>query len=140
MDRPKKLSFNGDLSARQKRFAEVYVSNGLDSKNAAKQCGYKESYGPRLVHTPEVKAYILELNRHIDEQAAETVALQRSYRIATKAELQEFWTTVVFDDSLHMKERLKSSELLGKSLGLFIDRQFISGANGEDISIKVTFE
>ena len=43
-------------------------------------------------------------------------------RIATRQDRQRFWTDTMQDGALDMKDRLKASELLGKSEGDFLDR------------------
>jgi hypothetical protein len=52
--------------------------------------------------------------------------------IATPAELQEMWTECINDIGWHIKDRLKASELLGKSLAMFTEKSELSG--------KVEFE
>lgn len=71
---------------------------------------------------------------------------ERDRRIASIDDLRELWTTVAFahpgDDDpkapaepADMKERLKAAELLGKSLGAFVDRKEITGAGGGPLAV-----
>lgn len=65
----------------------------------------------------------VEVYRHLKELTAEV----ESTRIATVVELREFWTSTFREDNNDFKDRLKASELLGKSLGTFIEKRQQSG-------------
>lgn len=43
-------------------------------------------------------------------------------KVKTRQELQQFWSTVTDDRGVKMKDRLKASELLGKSQAAFTER------------------
>jgi len=61
-------------------------------------------------------------------QKRETKAIRTI--VADREELQAFWTTIVKDVEQVMRDRLKASELLGKSLGLFLDRVDLTNTDG----------
>lgn len=42
--------------------------------------------------------------------------------IASREELQVFWTVTLRDETLTIKDRMKASEYLGKSYGMFVDK------------------
>ena len=42
--------------------------------------------------------------------------------IASREELQVFWTTIMRDEENGLKDRMKASEYLGKSFGMFVDK------------------
>lgn len=128
------------LLPRHKQLCDAYFANSCNVSVAAKEVGLSLSYAYQVMQRPEVMAYIDQLNNQLLQASVNATLELHERRIASKLDLQEFWTSVLLDDVNQMKDRLKASELLGKSQGLFIDRQFISGANGEDLSLKVTFE
>ena len=71
-------------------------------------------------------------------QIREAVAarVSKDPAIATRTERQQFWTNVMQGtNGAEMKDRLKASELLGKSQADFIDRKEISGPNGGALAL-----
>ena len=99
------------MTDRQKLFCELYAENP-DATAAALASGYSKksarSIGAENLTKPDILSYIRELQ-------------QPGYnaRIAAIDEIQEFWTRVMRDEDLPLRDRLKSTELLGKSLGAF---------------------
>lgn len=114
------------LNERQKRWAEHYAASG-NALQSAIAAGYSKasarSQSDRMLKNAEVQAYLLTLT----ETASEA-------RIANVAELREFWTATMRGPEQDMKDRLKSSELLGKSMGLFVDKREVSGS--VDLGVK----
>jgi len=100
------------LTSKQQRFVDAYNGNATE---AAVKAGYSQktaySQGERLLRKVEVSAAIKSRQ---DTEAREC--------IATRQRRQEFWTEVMEDSAAEMKDRLKASELLGKSEGDFLDR------------------
>jgi len=125
------------LSAKQKRFIEAYCGNATD---AARLAGYKGNavtlgaVGDENLKKPRIAAAI---------KVREDNRLLKT--IANREERQQFWTSVlrdeITDDPQNMKDRLKASELLGKSEGDFLDRTQISQDpdNPVGISINVNY-
>ena len=66
---------------------------------------------------------------------AEREAKSASLKIATREERQAFWSSVLRSEAEQMKDRLKASELLGKSNADFIDRFQQDGP--VEINIKI---
>ena len=116
------------LTERQRRFCEAYSSNGGNALDAARQAGYKkpDPQGAENLGKPSIKAAIEKL------RLATTSAA-----IMTRQERQAFWTLVARSKDEDMKDRLKASELLGKSQGDFINRTEITGANGGPVVSEV---
>lgn len=62
--------------------------------------------------------------------------------VADRIERQEFWTRIMRGEELEndlipsMKDRMKASELLGKTQGDFIDRVEHSGPDGKAIQVE----
>ena len=95
-------------TARQERFIDCYSGN---IKEAAALAGLSYDYARRLVTTSHTREAIR--NRQDTEV--------RRRRIATRQERQRFWTRTMTDESVSMGDRLRASELLGKSEADFID-------------------
>lgn len=95
------------LTARQLKFIDLYDGNGTD---AARKSGYKGSdnvlaqTARGLLRNPQIVNSIKE--RHDKAKAP---------LIAKRKQRQRFWTKVMGDPTEKMKDRLKASELLGKS-------------------------
>lgn len=122
------------LSAKQKRFAEVYDGNATD---AARKAGYTGSdevlatQGTRLLRNAEVAALIRRREQR-----------QMTGHIASREERQRFWTQVMMDpeNGVDMRDRLKASELLGKSNADFVERVEHSGQVSFAQLVKESFE
>ena len=105
------------LNYRQNLFAEYYAEGETqgNATQSAIKAGYKEttaySMGQRLLKHVEVK-------RVIDDRTQEI----RTESIATRKKRQEFWTETMQDEAKSMSDRLRASELLGKSEADFTDR------------------
>ena len=121
------------LTAKQKKFVEAYCGNATD---AARQAGYKqpEAIGFENLRKPQIKAAIETRD-----------AGSKKKRIASREDRQNFWTKIMEDENGDMKDRLRASELLGKSNADFIERReskhsFI-GSDGKPLNLKakVTF-
>lgn len=103
------------MNERQKRFCEYYVGECVGNVvQSAIKAGYSNNYAYhlayRLLENIEIKNYIKELSKDSE-----------SKRIATAEDVQAFWSSVMNDDNQQMKTRLKASELLAKTQGLFND-------------------
>lgn len=107
------------LNPRQKKFAELYAATGNATQSAI-GAGYSrktaESIGARLLRNVKVADCLASLTAEAEKS-----------RIATVEELREFWTATLRDGGHEMKDRLKASDMLGKSLGVFIEKREHSG-------------
>ncbi len=103
------------LTTKQKAFCEIYAKNGGNAKQAAIDAGYSAdtaySIGNENLKKPELLEYIRELSAPAENK-----------RIADATEVKEFWSSILRDDMEKTSDRLKASELLGKSAAMFIDR------------------
>lgn len=108
------------LTARQKRFIDAYNGNATE---AAKTAGYSEKnadkIGGQLMKNPRIVAAI---RARENERNAEA--------IATREERQRFFTAIMRDEGQPTRERLRATELLGKSEGDFVERQEVTGKDG----------
>ena len=69
------------------------------------------SNSSRLLSDAKIQEYVRSLSNKIQND-----------RIATISEIQEFWTTTFRNIEEKTQDRLKASELLGKSKGMFLDK------------------
>jgi phage terminase small subunit len=113
-----------DLTPKQKAFAEHYAASG-NAMESARLAGYKQPQvqGAENLEKPRIVEYIASLTKPA-----------KNRRIATAEERQEWWTKVMLghDPDADFKDRLKASELLGKSQADFVERKEISGPDGSD--------
>ena len=104
------MGSNKKLTAKQQKFVEHYAACG-NATEAARLAGYSAKYtrenASKLLQNTTIQAALAALTKKVS-----------SARIATAQERQEFWTAVMrgeFGDEAEMKDRLKASELLGKT-------------------------
>lgn len=137
------------LTAKQKRFVQEYLID-LNATQAAIRAGYSKksahSIGPENLEKPEIKQAIDERLKQIDEE-----------KTADAKEIREFWTRVMrgeekdtvlrYDNEGHqveteinvsMKDRIRASELMGKSFAMFTDK--IDSNVDMDLNIEVEYE
>lgn len=105
------------LNQRQKEFCLHYANCG-NASEAARRAGYKGApnrIGTQLLSNLVIQAEIKRLTR------------KKEKSIASNSELREFWTSMLRDPEADPKDRLKASELIGKTRGMFLERREISG-------------
>lgn len=113
------------LNARDKKFADEYIRTGKIIESAIK-AGFAESTArDRAAEwlNPNSKSaktsvleYISEVNKKIEKE-----------KIADAKEIQEFWTKTFRDEEVEMKDRIKTSELLAKVQGAFVENINLTG-------------
>lgn len=112
------------LTQKQQRFIEYYDGNGTE---AARKAGYVgddtvlAQVASENLRKPYIKEALENRNKTI---MAET--------IASRTNRQEFWSGIMWDTDQDIKDRLKASELLGRSEGDFIDRK----EKGNDLTLE----
>lgn len=106
------------------RFVALYDGN---LKNTAEKVGFHPSYVRRMISDPLIVAAIRD--RENKELAPQ---------IASRQERQAFWANVMYDENADMKDRLRASELLGKSEKDFVDRIEQSGPGGGPVQQQWT--
>jgi phage terminase small subunit len=113
------------LTPKQKAFCEHYAANGNATKSAL-LAGYSEEnakqIGSENLSKLDIQEYIAELANPIENK-----------RIASANEIKEFWSSVMREDSEKMTDRLKASEILAKSGGMFIERVEIKETSMTDV-------
>ena len=117
------------LSAKMRAFVEAYDGNGTAACRAA---GYKGSdavlatQAGRLLRKAEIRAAI-------DSRRAKSA----KGRIADREERQRFWSKVMRSKRFELKDRLKASELLGRSEADFIEKHEHGGPDGSPLVVQV---
>lgn len=110
-----------DLNIKQKRFADFYIQSGNATESYIK-AGYTaeghsaEANASRLLRNDEVLKYIEQRNSHMDVQS-----------IADIEETKRFWTQIMRDENVDLKDRLKASEYIAKTNGAFIEKREVHG-------------
>jgi phage terminase small subunit len=102
------------FTPRQRKFIEAYKGNATE---AAKLAGYSGDE-----NTLGVTGYELLRNPKIALAIREREEKRITGLIATRQERQEYWTLVMTDPNADEKDKLRASELLGKSEGDFIEK------------------
>lgn len=109
------------LTNRQSKFVELWNGNPTET---AEMAGYS---------CPKYAGIRCMKNVTICHQIQEKRAAELKPQILNRQERQKFWTDVIKDADEKIEARLKSSELLGRSEGDFLDRTHQTG----DIDIKI---
>ena len=102
------------LTAKQRAFVEAYAGNATEAALAA---GYTTS-NARIVGCQNLTK--ANVKKAIENRGKEA----RNLRIATRQERQNFWTRVMLGEEpdADMKDRLKATELLGRSEADFTEK------------------
>lgn len=115
------------LTHKQRRFVEAYMGEACgNATEAARLAGYA---------SPEGSAADLMGNPKILAEIAATAA--EDPLIATREDRQRWWTEVMLDESVSMKDRIKASELLGKSQADFVQRHELTATVGATVTAYV---
>ena len=109
------------LSDKQLRFVELYNGNATDT---AKLVGYSR---PDVAGTRLLKD--VRICKAIQDKRSQEIHSDIMDRIA----LQKLWTGLALSEEEETRDRLKASEHLAKSQGLFLDRVENSG----EISLNI---
>lgn len=97
---------------RQEQAKINYMKNGGNMKKAMIDAGYSETYADRN------SQYLLGI---IGQEIKEEQDKLRSDEIKSVEEVQQWWSSHIDNEELDMNTRMKSSELLVRSKGGFID-------------------
>jgi phage terminase small subunit len=109
------------LSERERRFVEAYMGQAAgNGTEAARLAGYKGS--PQVLGVQSTR-----LLKKASVLLAIAERVQDDPTVATRLDRQLFWTTTMQDAQVPWKDRLKASELLGKSQADFVEKHEHSG-------------
>lgn len=112
------------FTSKQQKFIDLYEGNGT---KAAREAGYSGTDKALSVIATGLlgNTRILDAIKKREIKTPEGKATAK--RIASREDRQAFWTKILEDDNKDMKDRLKASELLGRSQADFTDRVEVSG-------------
>lgn len=113
------------LTAKQRAWIDYY-KQGKTAAEAARLTGYRGNNSDVIGSQNVVKLskYIADRDELLDRD-----------RVADMAEINEFWSDTMRNDKADIKDRLKASELRARSIGAFIERREIVGA--QTITVKL---
>lgn len=113
------------LTAKQRAWIDYY-KQGKTAAEAARLAGYKGNNSDVIGSQNVVKLskYIADRDELLDRD-----------RVADMQEINAFWTDTMRNDTADIKDRLKASELRARSIGAFIERREIVGA--QTITVKL---
>jgi phage terminase small subunit len=152
------------ISDKQRAWIEEYLTC-WNATEAAKRAGYTGTYGSLRIsghdnlHNPEIQVIITERIKEKAMTADEVLARLgniargsmsdfisinghtrldlKKAQDAGQLHLIKSFTKVKGGTKIELHDQLKALELLGKAMGLFVDRQEISGANGGALEIRI---
>jgi phage terminase small subunit len=122
------------LTEKQKRFCDYYIQSP-NATQAAIKAGYSKKTAKQVANEnftkPYLKEYISIRNKKLENE-----------RIAGIQEVKEFWTKVLreqVNDEVLIRDRLKASEYIAKTVGAFIDKVEHSGniIQGGNLTIEI---
>lgn len=113
------------LTAKQRAWIDYY-KQGKTAAEAARLAGYRGNNSDVIGSQNLVKLgkYVADRDELLDRA-----------RVADMAEINEFWSDIMRDNTADIKDRLKASELRARSIGAFIERREIVGA--QTITVKL---
>lgn len=106
------------LTAKQLKFIQVYAGNGVQ---AARLAGYKGS-DDTLAQVARENLSKPQILSEIQKRQAE----ENNPLIASRQMRQIFWSNVMKSNKVKMSDRLKASELLGKSEADFTEKHEVN--------------
>lgn len=139
-----------DLTAKQEKFCQEYMID-LNATRAAIRAGYSEDTAKQIGYENLTKPYIADRIAEVMAEAAARTNVTADYVLSSLHEVAErcMQATPVYlrgDDSEEPEPEEwrfehtganKALELLGKHLGLFIEKREVSGPNGNPLTILI---
>lgn len=95
-----------------------YKKNGGNMKKAMIDAGYSETYACKN------SKYLLDI---IGQQIIEEQTEVKDKEIKSIGEIQKWWSEKMDDEAEELKDRIRCSENLAKSLGAFVENVKVSG-------------
>lgn len=109
------------ITEQQKKFADFFIETGNATMSYIR-AGYvargnaAEANASRLLRNAKVADYVEQRNQELAQK-----------RIADIAEVKEFWTRIMRSSDEETKDRLKASEFIAKTNGVFVTKLEHSG-------------
>lgn len=104
------------LSNEQKKFVDFYAGN---IKEAAEKAGVSYDRAKKFMQQWTIQAALKERDEWEEALQAKEPKKRRVY---TRLELQEFWTSVIMDQTEDMDIRLRAADALARSKAMFVNR------------------
>lgn len=132
------------LTTKEKAFAREYVKEG-NATQAAKKAGYSKTSARQIGSENLSKPYIQEVIQEKQAILAEKAQVSAEFVINNFLEILNFNKQVeeftqgdgenvrVKKKMIDAQAALKASELLGKHLGLFVEKLQVTGKDGKDL-------
>ena len=114
---------------RQEKFCQLMAAGGKTQELAAIEAGYSE-------RSARQQAARLLTNDNICDRMNELRGIQEEEVADELRRLKDFWLDVMEDEEERMNDRLKASELYGKSIAAFVEKREVSGKDGEPITFR----
>ena len=108
----------GKLTVKQKKFIQAYSGNATE---AARIAGYKGNDA-----TLAQVGYENMMNPEINSQVMKRQDLEIQRIVMNRLDRQILWTELARSSSVEVKDRLKATELLGRSEGDFTEKLEVS--------------
>lgn len=120
------------LNEKQRKLAEN-LAKGMSELQAYIQAGYSNKWAEsnssrhvrKLRNNTEFAAYLDSL-----------LAPERNKRIKSVDDVQEFWASVLDDPEASYQDKLKASEYIAKSRGMFVNQQKVEVSGGLPVFIR----
>ena len=112
---------------RQEKFCRLMAVGGKTQEQAAIDAGYSAKSARQAASRLLTKAQTVTEEKIADEQKDIIDELSK---------LRKFWLEVIDDKEERMNNRLKASELYGKSIAAFVEKREVSGKDGEPITFR----
>jgi hypothetical protein len=113
------------ITKKQQIFIDCYDG---DIEKSAEKAGITYGYARRLMVLPK--------HSHIAAAIRSREVTRSNKRIATREERQQFWSLMMTSKE-NARDRLKASELLGKSEADFVERKRIEDADGKPLKWRI---
>lgn len=120
----------GNLTEKQKAWIDYY-KQGKTAAEAARLAGYKANSNKSFQNIGSEN--LGKLGHYLKDRDK----VLEAPRIADMQEINEFWTAVIRDKRVNIRDRLKASELRAKAQGAFLDRVEIDAK--ESLKIEVDY-
>lgn len=114
---------------RQEKFCQLMAAGGKTQEQAAIEAGYSE-------RSARQQAARLLTKNNICDRMNELRGIQEEEVADELRRLKDFWLDVMEDEEERMNDRLKASELYGKSIAAFVEKREVSGKDGEPITFR----
>ena len=121
---------------RQEKFCRLMAVGGKTQEQAAIDAGYSAKSARQAASRLLTKAHIVDRVAELRAVTEEKIADEQKDIIDELSKLRKFWLEVIDDKEERMNNRLKASELYGKSIAAFVEKREVSGKDGEPITVE----